>query len=194
MIKNRITQERWERAQKEEMRHHIDKTILESFNFYNKLYGQYFEYLNIEKNLNGKKILEIGPARISSLLFCENYGDSYIVEPSIFLDTDDLYRNLPITFIRDSYEECDSPIVDEIWLLNVLQHVLDPDLIVEKAKKFSNIIRFFEPINTPVEEHHPHSFTLDDYISYFGDSVKLYHGNNYSFHIAECAYGVFKND
>lgn len=193
MIKTKISEEKWFKAQTEEKVHHLHGSLDYSINFYKNLYNQYFSYLDIETNLNGKTILEIGPAKISALLFCTNYNLSYIVEPLIFDDVQELYVNLPITFIRNTFEKCDSPNVDEIWLLNVLQHVLDPDLLIEKAKQHSKIIKFFEPINTPIEEHHPHSFTLDDYKLYFGDCVKYYSGKNNNFHMAECAYGVYRN-
>lgn len=193
MSKTKITEEKWFEAQTEEKKYHIHESLERSINFYKNLYGHYFSYLNINKNLEGKTILEIGPAKISALIFCENYNPSYIVEPIVFNDVSELYKNLPITFIRDMFEKCEPPIVDEIWLLNVMQHVLDPDTLIEKAKKHSKIIKFFEPINTGIYVHHPHSFTLDDYKSYFGNCVQYYGGHNSNFHTAECAYGIYQN-
>jgi len=91
------------------------------------------------------------------------------------------------------YEECESPKVDEIWLLNLMQHVKDPDLLIEKAKKNSRVIRFFEPINLPTDNQHPFSFSENDYKEYFGDCVKIYNSiGEKNFHTATCAYGVYE--
>jgi hypothetical protein len=193
MKKNKITKERWDEAQESEIKCHIFESIEESIERYRKFYQKYFEYLGIDKNLNNRKILEIGPARISALLFCENYGHSYIVEPTVYEESKKLYENLPITFIHEIYETCNSPEVDEIWLLNVLQHIVDPDEFIIKVKNSAKIVRFFEPIDTEIHPHHPHSFSQEDYINYFGDCVQLYDGGQNDFHTARCVYGIYKN-
>lgn len=192
MIKEAINKERWLVAQDEEKLHHMHESINESINRWRNIYDFYFRYLDIDTNLKNKTILEIGPARIAALTYCNNYGSSFIVEPTIYEDTEHLYKNNPITFIREIYEDCESPVVDEIWLFNVLQHIVDPDLFIDKCKKNAKVIKFFEPINTPIEIHHPHSFTFDDYVKYFGDSVKLYKGSTEVFHTADCVYGIYK--
>jgi hypothetical protein len=192
MIKESIKKERWDLAQQEEKGHHTHDSVDVSLNKWEDIYKFYFRYTDVNINLNGKTILEIGPARISALLYCENYSPSYIVEPITYEDTEYLYQDKPITYIRELYEECESPIVDEIWLYNVLQHILDPDAFVEKCKKSAKVIRFFEPINTPIEPHHPHSFSQEDYIQYFGDSVKFYKGGTEWVHQADCVYGIYE--
>jgi hypothetical protein len=192
MVKEPINKDRWVIAQEEEKLHHIHESTEDSLNKWKDIYDFYFRYLEINLDLNNKTILEIGPARVSALLYCNNYGPSFIVEPTKYDDTEHLYINKDITFIRDLYEDCESPIVDEIWLFNVLQHIQNPDLFIDKCKKSAKIIKFFEPINTPIETHHPHSFTFDDYVNYFGDSVKLYEGSTETFHTADCVYGVYE--
>jgi len=191
MVKNSINKERWDSAQQEEKLHHTHDSTDIALDRWKDIYDFYFRYLDIELDLKNKTILEIGPARIAALLYCNNYGPSYIVEPTIYEDSEELYGDKKITFIREIYEDCESPKVDEIWLFNVLQHIIDPDLFVEKCKKNAKIIRFFEPINTPIEVHHPHSFSFDDYKKYFGDSVKLYNGSTEKFHTADCVYGTY---
>lgn len=193
MLKNEISQERWETAQKNEIIHHISEPLEKSYEHYNDVYKIYFKYLDINPNLNGKSIMEIGPARFASLLYCENYKKSYVVEPLIFEDISQYYESKDIHFIRDLYENCESPIVDEIWLLNVLQHVKNPDSFIEKAKKHSKIIRFFEPIDTEINNEHPFSFSENDYRHYFGDSVNVYNPSwEQNFHGASCVYGIYK--
>lgn len=192
MIKQSINISRWEEAQKEEKLHHINENIDAAIIKWKDIYNFYFRYLKIDLDLKNKSILEIGPARIAGLLYCDNYNPSFIVEPTEYEDTGEIYLNKPITFIREIYENCESPKVDEIWLFNVLQHIVDPDTFVEKCKKNAKLIKFFEPIDTPIEIHHPHSFTFDDYVKYFGDSVKLYKGSTEKYHTADCVYGIYE--
>lgn len=192
-MKNSITKERWIQAQDGEIKHHIHEPLEISYQHYGKAYDNYFKYLNIDKNLNNKSIMEIGPARFAALLYCQNFKQSYIVEPSIYEGIEPYYEGKNIKFIREMYEECKSPKVDEIWLLNLMQHVKDPDALIEKAKKHSKIIRFFEPINLPTDNEHPFSFSENDYRQYFGDCVKIYNSiGEPNFHSATCAYGVYE--
>lgn len=189
-VKQAISKERWAQAQRAEKPHHVHDSVETSYEHYKIGYGKYFEYLDISTDLEGKSIIEVGPARIAGLLFCTNYSKSYIVEPIIFEETNYLYQNNNIEFIRTSLEESTLPQVDEIWLLNVLQHVQNPDLFIEKCKEVASTIKFFEPINTPTDDAHPYTFSLDDYKLYFGDCVQYYGGRS-DFHEAECAYGVY---
>lgn len=192
MLKQSISQERWEQAQEGEKLHHNNQDLNYLYNHYGAAYEYYFKYLNIDKDLNGKSIIEIGPAKFASLLYCTNYEKSYIVEPSIYDDVKGYYENKNLVFIHDLYESCDSPTVDEIWLFNLMQHVKNPDALIEKAKAHSKIIRFFEPIDLPTNLEHPFSFSEDDYKQYFGDCVKIYTSiGERPFHEAKCAYGVY---
>jgi hypothetical protein len=192
MLKTEITQERWLEAQNGEILHHINESLESSYAHYGDIYEKYFNYLDITKDLNNKSIMEIGPARFAGLLYCNNYNKSYIVEPLTFEGVKPYYDGKNIEFINEIYEDCDSPTVDEIWFLNVLQHVKNPDHLIEKAKKHSKVIKFFEPINTEINNEHPFSFSEEDYKYYFGDSVKLYTPNDVNFHNAFCVYGIYK--
>lgn len=194
MVKQEITKERWEQAQIGEKKCHDVIDLKQYYAYYEFMYNEYFKYLSLDKDLNNKSILEIGPAKISGLLFCSNYKKSYIVEPTKYDDVDHLYEDKDIIFIRDTYEDCESPVVDEIWLLNVLQHVVNPDLFIEKCKKHAKKIVFFEPIDTAINNEHPFSFSEEDYRKYFGDSVTLYNGGRSEFHTAKCVYGIFETD
>jgi len=192
-MKNPITKERWLDAQIGEKNFHEKESVEKSYKHYEIAFNTYFKYLDIDIDLKNKSIIEIGPAKISALLYCKNYSKSYIVEPTLYDNIDKYYEGKNIEFIRELYEECDSPNVDEIWLLNLMQHVKEPDTLIEKAKKHSKIIRFFEPINLPIDNEHPFSFSENDYREYFGDSVKIYNSiGEPNFHGATCAYGIYK--
>ena len=193
MLKQEISQERWEQAQIGEKQFHDVEPLESSYLNYQKSYDYYFKYLGIDKNLLGKSIMEIGPAKFAGLLYCNNYSKSYIIEPTLYDGLDYYYEGKNIEFIRDLYEDCESPAVDEVWIMNLMQHVKNPDALIEKAKKFSKVIRFFEPINLPTNIEHPFSFSEDDYRHYFGDSVTVYNSiGEAGFHEATCVYGVYK--
>jgi hypothetical protein len=188
-----IDDNRWESAQIGEKIYHIQDSVEKSYESYKNSYPYYFKYLNIDTNLSGKSVVEIGPARIAGLLFCTNYSKSYIIEPTPYEGIDYLYENKNIEIIKEKAESCNFPYVDEVWIFNLMQHVQDPDKLIEICKKHSKIIKFFEPIDLPTNNEHPYSFSLEDYKNYFGDCVKVYSFNGeIGFHQAKCAYGVYK--
>ena len=197
MIKEPVSDERWFATQPGEKAGHVVDPIGISYEKYKIAYNYYFEYLNINNaDLQKKSIAEIGCARISSLFFCNNYSKSYVIEPTYYPEADKYFEGKDIVKIHERAEQCDFPKVDEVWMFNVLDHVQNPDLIIEKAKQNSKIIRFFEPIDCGTNLEHPFSFSLNDYKKYFGDCVKLYTCPNKEhpskmFHGADCAYGVY---
>ena len=195
MLKIPITQERWNMAQIGEKKFHEVEPLNVSYEHYKNTFNKYFKYLEINKDLNNKSIIEIGPARFAGLLYCENYNTSYIVEPTTYDGVEKYYLDKNLKIINELYEDCNSPFVDEIWFLNLMQHVKDPDKLIEKAKKYSKIIRFFEPIDLGTDNEHPFSFSESDYRHYFGDAVKVYNSiGEENFHTAKCVYGIYKTD
>jgi len=187
---NGITKKRWKQAQEAEAKFHQDP-IESLLSNYKESYRQYFEWLGIESNLNGKKIIEVGCASVPALHFCTNYT-GVIIEPLPSDALQSLVKDMPVDLIAEPAETTNLSGYDEVWLFNVLQHVIDPVKLVDNMKKSAKTIRFFEPINTPICEYHPHSYTMDDMIKLFG-SAKHYEGNPtaVSFHTHECAYGVW---
>ena len=191
-----ITKERWNEAQKAEREFHNDESLESAIDHYQNSYNQYFDYLNIDKikpiNSESKLILEVGCADIPSLTFCGGY-EGIIIEPmpSPFLEK--LISNFPILLIKDTVENAEIPFVDEAWIFNVMQHIIDPELFISKIKHSANTIRFFEPINTDYNVCHPQSYTLEFFKDHFGDCVKHYPHNDkaVNFHEWECAYGVW---
>ncbi len=191
-MKQAINLERWEDAQIGEKHYHIQEPVEMSYLHYQNTYKHYFDYLGIESDLKGKKIIEIGPGRISGLLFCENYGESYVIEPTEYEGIEYLYTGKNIKIIKERAEDMDLPQVDEVWIFNLMQHVQDPDLLIEKCKKCSKIIRFFEPIDLPTNREHPFTYSKDDFFEYFGECVTDYTPSGIpGFHGAVCVYGNY---
>ena len=179
----------WYDAQREERKFHCDE-FDPGFFKYGFVYDQYFKYLDIKLDQNGKKIVEIGPADFPALAYCNNYSkDSYVIEP---MPSEHLKRS-GIKIVDRPAENVNIE-ADEVWLMNVLQHVIDPHKIVERAKK-AKVVRFFEPINYGVDECHLWNLTTGMFKEWFGDCVNYYpKNNNYiNFHQWECAYGVYVN-
>lgn len=194
----KITDDRWDEAQKAERECHdrfLTKAGVEGVRaHYSQTYASYFKWLGIKQNQKGKTIVEIGCADFPGLEWCDNV-DGILIEPLPSPILKDLVKNrIDLELISQKVEDIDLPKCDEIWLLNVMQHVQDPDLFVEKCKAAAKVIRFFEPIDWPIEIYHPHTFDEDWYRGHFGDCVKRYTGTDKEFHTAHCAYGIWDSN
>lgn len=186
-----ISHDRWLAAQAAERTFHTE-TFEEGYAHYNDSYRQYFQHLGIVYDLQNKNIVEIGPADFPALAYCINRGNScFIIEP---MPSEHLKRFS--IFILAMMAEDAIYEADEVWLFNVLQHVVDPYKIVERAKAQSKVIRFFEPINYGTNECHPWNLTMAMFKEWFGDSVKHYPAgqNVQNFHTWECAYGIWRKE
>ena len=187
-----IERSKWEEGQRLEKEYH-DYGLLPGYEHHRKFYAGYFEYLGIDKDVNGKRILEIGPANFPLLGYCSSTEKCSVLEPmeSEFLDF--ICELKEINVIHELAEEVELPEVDEVWLCNVLQHVRDPNIIIDKCKEASDIIRFFEPIDTDIDPMHHWIFTIDYFKEKFGEAT-LYHQNMEEpyFHKWRCAYGIWK--
>lgn len=189
-----ISKERWLEAQSAEAIYNKVDDYEEMKRHFGLGYDQYFKYLQIDKDLNGKSILEIGSSHFPALTYCHNYSKSYIIEPIVSLELMKSINGKHISLIAKPAEEVKFPKVDEVWLFNVLQHVIDPDILIIKAKDCAEFVRFFEPINTTPSDAHPHSFTLGYFNEMFNYCAGRYIADKdvENFHTHECAYGIYK--
>jgi hypothetical protein len=197
-----ITTERWHEAQVAEVEAH-NNDQRNTAQHYAETYKTYFKYVGLGTDLQGLNVIEIGPAMHSALAICTNFGKVLILEPIHSEELFSFVRNQGIPLIDEPLESIsDEQLLSvrenvkgplEVWLFNVLQHVIDPDKFIGKCKLVADRIRFFEPVNTPIAPHHPHSYTDGDYIKWFGiDVCKLYFGGTEpNFHTADCVYGVW---
>lgn len=188
--------QKWHNAQQEERKHHKG-TLEDGVEHYHHSYKQYFEYLQTSFDQKDKTIIEIGCADVPALYFCKDYKTGHIIEPMPSDILIKLTRDKPIFMYAAPAEHMEFPKVDEVWLLNVLQHVIDPAVIIEKAKQAAKVVRFFEPINDGIDICHLHSFTLDYFKKHFGAAAKHYEdhtGRVVGFHEHECCYGVWRKE
>ncbi len=190
-----ITRERWQQAQIAERAAHVH-TFEEGRSWYEKIYPRYFSYLGINPDLRLEWIIEIDCADFPALGHCKNLFNCIIIEPMPSEYLDKMIEGKNIALIKAPCEDVVLPKVNEVWLLNVLQHVIDPDKIINQCKEAADVIRFFEPINYPTNEPHPHLFTLDYFKSHFGECVNHYppNPNEPEFHQWENAYGVWRKN
>ena len=187
-----VPKHKWEEGQIKEHAYHKWE-FQEGFNHHAKYYQGYFDHLKIDKDLEGKSVLEIGPANYPLLGYCHNLGGCYVIEPMDSPHLDRICEEKEITIIKEIAETAIFPEVDEIWLCNVLQHVINPNTIIEKCKQSANIIRYFEPIRTLIDPMHHWAFDLEYFISHF-DKTSYYPKNmdELYFHKWECAYGIWR--
>lgn len=193
MHHNDIDIEKWNAAQVSEFKYNTPESYEHGLEHFRRGYAFYRAFLDIDYKLNGKRIIEIGCANYSAITYCINEGQSMVIEPLV---SEHLRRNTSgrnIMLNGASAENITFPEVDEVWLFNVLQHVINPDTIIEKAKAAAKVIRFFEPIEAGTDTMHLHNFDLEYFKRHFGECVKYYPSFREieGFHSHQCAYGVW---
>lgn len=196
MVIQPITEERWQQAQKAERKFHDGRTWSEKAKEYKEMYSTYLAVLGFDIAGSGSvnKVLEVGCADVPMLYFvkCKN---AHICEPMPSKLLNNICYENDFTQHSCKFEDMPEPaeLFNEIWLFNVMQHVQDPEKFIEKAKRIGRTIRFFEPIDWPIEIYHPFSYTIDDYKRWFGGCVQFYKGGSIKgFHESNCAYGVWR--
>ena len=147
-----------------------------------------FNYLNLSFNQQDKVITEIGCGPFPSVMFCA-VTSAMVFEP---LFPAPKHCPIHIHWNQEAFEEFKPQFfTDEVWLFNVLQHVIDPEKIIAKAKEVAPVIRFFEPVDYPTCVYHPHTFSQADFERWFPNSVKRYTDRLPGFFDADCVYGTW---
>lgn len=197
-----ITVERWQEAQVAERAQHT-MGYMEGVLHYAAAYKNYFRFVGLGNDLGGLHVIEVGPADFPALQHCKGDGKFIIIEPMPSEHLDKICKEQKLELLATPVERLPDSWLDsvkkelggglvEVWLFNVMQHVYKPDEFIRKVKLVADRIRFFEPVDQPITDYHPHTYTLDDYKQYFGDVVQLYAGGSVpGFHEADCAYGVW---
>lgn len=188
-----ITKERWQEAQIAEAGYHANAQA--TAEHYRRSYECYFKYLGMSFDQEGKIIVEIGPADYPALSYCENVMQAVIIEPLVTETLKVRMTRPDFLLIARPLEEMDDLVLphgEECWLLNVMQHIIDPELFVSKCKQIAPVIRFFEPIDFGISDCHPHTYSIDDFIRWFGHAERYKGGSDEGFHTADCAYGTWR--
>ena len=141
-----------------------------------------------------KSILDIGGGPVSMLLKANNIGRAKVLDPSRYpLWTYERYRSKGVE-VEINFGEALTDVEqwDEVWIYNVLQHVNDPKLIIENARRAGKLIRIFEWIDIPAHEGHPHELKQDLLEEWLGGLKGTVEELNENGCIGRCFYGIFK--
>lgn len=177
--------EAWETAQLQNKQAEDDRfeTFEQATEYYNNRYSRIFSLLGeykkwpFDADLNGKTIAEIGPGNIPALHFCKNLGKMcWLFEPIVTGFLAKASQNENIALVPEPAENCNIPAVDEVWLFNVLSHVIDPVMLIDDAKKAGKTVLFFDRIyipGEPIDTHTIHHFDLNFFKEHFVGEAKV---------------------
>lgn len=113
-------------------------------------------------NLKGRSVLDIGGGPISMILRCCNAGYRVVADPGRWpASVHRRYSNYRIEYVQAAGEYLNSPDFqfDEVWMYNVLQHVIDPASVVRTALDCvteGGALRMFEWCHIPKDDCHLH--------------------------------------
>lgn len=167
--REKITKETWEKAQKYESAWWRDDGQGSANSFHEEFKQKYYaERMGIifdqwsRIDLQGKNVLDVGGGPASMLLKTHNAGRRKVIDP---LDMPDWvtarYKNAGIEIEKIPAEEMRESGWDEVWMYNVLQHVIDPEEILRRALAAGKVLRVFEFLDRPANEGHPHVLTKE---------------------------------
>lgn len=134
-----------------------------------RIYGPDY-YKTKYYDLQGKSICDIGGGPTSLLLRCQNFSKATVVDPILATDrVKDRYKECGINFKNVMAEEFKyDQIYDEIWIYNCLHHTMDPEKILEDAKKHCKVLRIYEILHTGKDLMHPQSFNREFFDNILG--------------------------
>ena len=143
-------------------------------------------------DMEGKSVIDVGGGPASFLLKCVNVKGT-VADPLPYpLWVGERYQAAGIHFFPVKGEDLkDSGHYDEVWIYNVLQHVEDPQKVVDNARRYGKLLRFFDWLDTPPHEGHPHTLTkelLDGWLGASGTTEIIDENDARGL----CYYGVFQ--
>lgn len=144
-------------------------------------------------DMEGRSVVDIGGGPVSLLLKCENLAWGTVVDPAPYPEwVLARYQAAGIGYRKEEAEDLAALNANEAWIYNVLQHVRDPKLVIERALATARIVRIFEWIEIDPYPGHPHRLDreqLDEWLGAPGFVATLdesgAHGTAY--------YGVFNS-
>jgi hypothetical protein len=127
-------------------------------------------------DLAGRSVIDLGGGPVSILLKCVNGGERLVVDPAPYPDwVEARYHAAGIRYLRRPAEESihfnesdPDELFDEAWIYNVLQHVIDPERVVENARASARAVRLFEWIDLPAYQGHLHTLRQADLDRWLG--------------------------
>ena len=198
----RISHERWIQAQEAEIVESWDHRPEISFDGFSKV----FMYLGVDPKTSFKDqtIVEVAAGSVPALMMVEGAKRRVAIEPLMACDKWKKQKETclatGVEIVAEAYEYVDIDTnvgVDETWLFNALEHVIDPVEQMKKAMETSQRVRLFEATNSlPPSIAHPHSITKDLIESVMGEFGQVYIGGSIeeNFHQSDCYYGTWERN
>lgn len=157
----------WRKAQDAELRFHLNDSYRAQERLQRAFYSGMLELSSISPDAD---IVDLGCGPQSLLLDAPQSTTAVrvAVDPLRFTDHDESrYRNYGIMRRYEPAEKFDAVDYrfDEAWLYNVLQHVIDPELVLGNATRVARTIRIFEWTEQPLTIVHLHSPSKDGIVS-----------------------------
>lgn len=141
-------------------------------------------------DMKGISVLDIGGGPASLLLKCVNVKGK-VVDPLDFPKwVSDRYELAGIAYELVSGEELNEINWDECWIYNVLQHVEDPEKVIENAMKAGKLIRIFEWVGMKPSPGHK-TLSEDDLNRWLGGEGKVEQLTGQNGCFGKAYYGVF---
>ena len=131
-------------------------------------------------DMHGFNILDVGGGPVSLLLKTRGAGKMHIVDPCEYPAwTQERYEAAGIHVYRmpaEDFKVQNAQVTyDEAWCYNVLQHTIDPEKVVAMMRRKAKLVRWFEWIDMPPHEGHPHELKADLLDQWLGDGVGYHH-------------------
>jgi hypothetical protein len=144
-------------------------------------------------DLEGKSVLDIGGGPVSILLKTINGGTRALLDPCKYPEW--VLTRYSAAGVYQFREAAEGYTVfsdfDEVWIYNVLQHVQDPEAVIETAWRHADVIRLFEWIDQPPTIGHPHELKAEALDSWLGGRGTIEQMNENGC-CGPAYYGVFK--
>ena len=157
----------------------------------------YAKLMNLQRKdysfvLDNKRVIDIGGGPSSMLLKTTGLVEGKVVDPIEYPQwTKERYKCMNISVQVDLGENVTDTGWDEVWIYNCMQHAVDPQKIINNAKRAASVLRIFEWIDVPAHDGHPHELTeqsLNDWIGQRGYVTELAEQGCYG----KAYFGVFK--
>jgi thiol-disulfide isomerase/thioredoxin len=117
-------------------------------------------------------VLELGagPQGLVSAPWCPPVRATAVEPLALSGEDADRYRVRGVPLVQCPAEEYRGEAADEVWMTNVLQHVLDPRAVLRVARQHArHRVRIFEWLHVPESVVHPHVITPELLWDAFGD-------------------------
>lgn len=164
------TEDKWLTAQREEHKFHLHP---ENRPYERYKRARYAALMGINwENTEKRRILDVGAGPESLMLLYDVAPGSVALDPLPCTEEDKeryaAHGIQPVTSPAETWR-WNGALFDEVWTYNCLQHVMNPQRIMENMKRWGHRVRLFEWLDAQLDEQHLHRFTAADFREAFAD-------------------------